>query len=223
MSRSQDRASTSASAAEPSPSPAAEWVAAWHSGDDPDGAFHNIYTHYFRPVWRFFRRRGFPREQCRDLTQDTFLRVYQGMDGFRGEARFETWLFRIAMNTYRKTLRYQSADKRSGSEVPLEEPEGGVRGEVETADAPDLPTAAPPGEPLDDLLERERRGALRTAMADLPDQMRRCAVLRIYQGLAYREIAVVMQVSIETVKAHLFQARKRLTAALAQHFEDVDL
>lgn len=223
MSRFQDRPPTSAAAAEPAPSPAAEWVAAWHAGDDPDGAFHKIYDHYYRPVWRFFRRRGFPRQQCGDLTQDTFLRVYQGMDGFRGEARFETWLFRIAMNTYRKSLRYQSADKRSGNEVPLEEPEGGIRGEVETADAPDLPTASAPGEPLDDLLERERRGALRTAMADLPDQMRRCAVLRIYQGLAYREIAVVMQVSIETVKAHLFQARKRLTAALAQHFEDVDL
>lgn len=223
VSRFQDRASTPASAADPASSPAAEWVAAWHAGDDPDGAFQKIYKHYFRPVWRFFRRRGFPSEQCRDLTQDTFVRVYKGMDGFRGEARFETWLFRIATNTYRKALRYESAEKRSGNEVSLEEPEGGVRGEAETADAPDLPTADPPCEPLEDLLGRERRDALRAAVADLPEQMRRCTVLRIYQGLAYREIAAVLQVSIETVKAHLFQSRKRLTAALEQYFEDVDL
>lgn len=223
MSRSHDRASTPAPEADSSSSPAAEWVAAWQSGGDPDGAFEKIYKHYFLPVWRFFRRRGFPPEQCRDLTQDTFVRVYNGMDGFRGEARFETWLFRIAMNTYRKTLRYESAEKRAGNEVSLEEPEGGVRGEVETADAPDLPTASPPSRPLDDLLHRERRDALRAAMADLPDQMRLCAVLRLYQGLAYKEIASVMQVSIETVKAHLFQARKRLTAALEDHFEDVEL
>lgn len=206
---------------------AARWVAAWldarAAGDDGAQAFHRLFELYYRPVWRFFARRGFPHEECHDLTQETFVRVYTGMDGFRGEARFETWLFRIALNTYRKALRYRGADKRAGREFSLEAANGGVRNEAEAADEATLPMADPPRQPLDDVLGNEKRRALKAAVAALPDQMRRCVVMRIYQELAYKEIAGAMRVSIETVKAHLFQARRRLRAALAEHFEDLDL
>jgi RNA polymerase sigma-70 factor (ECF subfamily) len=208
----------------PSESPAQRWVEAWRNGDDPQHAFHKLFEIYYRPLWRFFARRGFPGEDCHDLTQETFIRVYTGMDGFRGEARFETWLFRIATNTYRKSLRYGAAEKRAGQEVSLQEPEGGgLRNDAETACDPDFPGAAQAPEPLEDVLDRERRQALLAAVTELPSQMRRCVVLRVYQELAYKEIAAVMQVSIETVKAHLFQARKRLRGALADHFEDLEL
>jgi RNA polymerase sigma-70 factor (ECF subfamily) len=204
------------------PSAAQRWIQAWRSGDDPQRAFRELFQRYQRPVWRFFARRGFGSEECDDLTQETFVRVYTGMDGFRGEARFETWLFRIATNTYRKSLRYGAAQMRAGQEVSLQDPEGGVRNDAEAAANADFPGAAPVRQPLEDVLGREQRRALLSAVAELPDQMRRCVVMRLYQGLAYKEIAVVMQVSIETVKAHLFQARKRLKAALEDHFEDLE-
>lgn len=192
-------------------------------GGDPDLFFRRIFERYNRPLWRFFARRGCSPAECDDLTQETFLRVYTGMDGFRGEARFETWLFRIAINSYRKSLRYGAAEMRSAPEVSLDGPEPGTRAEAATAGG-FSPVADPQvAGPLGRVLEDERRRALATAVTALPDQMRRCVLLRIYQDLPYREIAAVMRVSIETVKAHLFQARKRLKNELAGHFERVEL
>lgn len=197
-----------------------EWVQDLLAGRRPEVAFRRLFAAYHRPLWRFFARRGFPPEDCHDLTQEVFVRVYTGIGDFRGESRFETWLFRIATNTYRKSLRYEGADKRSGQEVPLEEPEGGIRHEAEVADES---PGTPPAVPLQSVLRDERRRALRSAIGRLPDQMRRCVVLRIYQELSYREIAGVLQISIETVKAHLFQARRRLKSELAENFEGMEL
>jgi len=72
-------------------------------------------------------------------------------------------------------------------------------------------------------MDRERLQALRDAIDSLPPQMRRVLMLRLSFGLKYREIASMMQVSIETVKAHLHQSQARLKAALAEHFSDFDL
>jgi RNA polymerase sigma-70 factor (ECF subfamily) len=191
-------------------------------GGDPDRSFRQLFDCYHRPLWRFFARRGCPPDQCDDLTQETFLRVYTSRDGFRGEARFETWLYRIAINSHRKWLRYGAAQMRAANEVPLETPDG-VRAEAEAADTGFPSGAQVNGGPLEQLLADERRRTLAAAIDGLPDQMRRCVLLRLYHGLAYKEIAVVMQVSIETVKAHLFQARKRLRDELAGHFESVEL
>ena len=186
-------------------------------------SFRQVFERYQRPLWRFFARRGCSPAECDDLTQETFLRVYTGMDGFRGEARFETWLFRIAINSYRKSLRYGAAEMRSAHEVSLDGPEHGPHVEAEAANGL-LPAAdGQVAGPLGRVLEDERRRALAIAVTALPDQMRRCVLLRIYQDLPYKEIAAVMRVSIETVKAHLFQARKRLKDELAGHFERVEL
>jgi len=194
------------------------------AGDgDADLSFRHVFERYHRPLWRFFARRGCSPEECDDLTQETFLRVYTGMDGFRREARFETWLYRIAINSYRKSRRYGAAQMRNAHEVSLDGPEQGPHVEAEAANGL-LPTVQ--GQiagPLERVLEDERRRALATAVTALPDQMRRCVLLRIYQDLPYKEIAAVMRVSIETVKAHLFQARKRLKDELAGQFERVEL
>ncbi|HEX2251727.1 MAG TPA: sigma-70 family RNA polymerase sigma factor [Thermoanaerobaculia bacterium] len=191
-------------------------VAELRCGAEPERVYRELFALYHRAVWRFFAHRGLSSEDCRDLTQETFVRVYTGMDGFRGDARFDTWLYQIALNTYRKTLRYGSADKRDGQEETLEAADGAVRQDVESAALAD---GAPPARPLDDLLAGERREALRRAIAGLPEQMRRCVLLRVYHELAYREIAAVLRVSIETVKAHLFQAKRKLRAELGGDFE----
>ena len=72
---------------------------------------------------------------------------------------------------------------------------------------------------LDAVLLKERRGQLEEAIRELPRQMRRCLVLRVYRELSYREIATALKLSIDTVKAHLFQARKKLKERL----NDLDL
>lgn len=93
------------------------------------------------------------------------------------------------------------------------------------------PDAGPPGgepvaaapSPLDDALCHERRQKLRKAIEALPGQMRRCTRLRVEQDLSYREIAAVLKLSIETVKVHLFQARKKLKVNLQEAFTEIDL
>lgn len=167
--------------------------------------FRRLFDLYYPRVVHFFARRGFPPQDCQDLTQETFLGIYKGIGTFRRDARFETWLFTIATNAWRKRLRHGTAGKREGQEVPLE-PEG--------AAPPD--TAEPPAD--EEMLRRERSRRLREAVEKLPEQMRRCLTLRVYQEMKYREIAALLRLSPETVKVHLFQARRRLREELGPYF-----
>ena len=182
-------------------------------GVDREKSFRFLFDTFYEPTRQFLARRVTSNEDRLDLTQETFLRVYRGLEGYRGEAQFGTWVFRIAFNTYLKWLRRLKADG------PHAEAPAGAH-ELEGAWEDDELIAVSPREsPLDRTLHRERRRALRQAVESLPEQMRRCTELRIYRDLSYREIAVVMRLSIETVKVHLFQARKKLK----ESFGDVDL
>ncbi len=120
------------------------------------------------------------------------------MREFRHEARFETWLYRVATTTYLKRLRTGSTAKRSGIETSLD----------------DMPAAHEPPAPANDQRKKvqddERRQKLRDAIEELPEKMRKCLILRIDQEMSYREIATVMKLKINTVKAHLFQAKEKL-------------
>ncbi|MEA2690971.1 MAG: polymerase sigma-70 factor, subfamily [Acidobacteriota bacterium] len=186
-------------------------MAAWQAGGDREEIFQRIFRAYYRPVHRFFAHRGFSPDQCQDLAQEAFLKVHRGLPAFRCEARFETWLFQITANLYRNTLRSQSTLKREAQEVSLDEL-------VEEPGGP----AAPAGDAgaLDRVLSEEGTEVLRHAMANLPSQMRRCVELRVHQDLRYKEIAELMQVSIDTVKAHLYQARQQLKGKLSGYFAD---
>ena len=179
-------------------------IAEFQRGVNRERNFRILFDAYYEPACHFLARRVSAPEDRLDLTQETFLRVYRGLEGYRGEAQFGTWVFRIAFNTYLKWLRRaKSDDKRPDAVKGAEELEG--------AWDDDQPIAVSTAEsPLDQVLLGERRQALRRAIEELPEQMRRCTELRIYHDLSYREIAVVMRRSIETVKVHLFQARKKL-------------
>src|SRR3954449_13368955 len=110
-----------------------------------DGAFRRLFDLYSPRLYHFFSRRGFSHSDCLDLTQETFLGIYKGVGAFRQDSSFETWLFKIATNAYRKRLRWGIAGKRDAPEVPLEEsPEKGrAMAAIETLAATDLPA---PGE-----------------------------------------------------------------------------
>ena len=164
--------------------------------------FRLLCDYFHRPLFHFFSKRGFSAQDCLDLTQDTFLGIYRGIGAFRRDARFETWLFKVATNAFRKRLRWGTADKRAGEEVPLDaDPAGGP-----------VPGAG--------MFERERAKLLRDAIERLPEQMRKCLILRVYHEMRYREIGTVLRLSPETVKVHLFQARRRLQEELGDYFRD---
>jgi len=188
-----------------------EILAALQSGSAVEEGFRRLLALYYQPLYQFFSNRGFSHEDCLDLTQETFLGIYTGIGSFRREAGFDTWLFRIATNAYRKRRRWRSAEKRAGEEVPLAGTDEAAPGEV-------VPVSPLP-RPADEALSTERSRLLRGAIEKLPDQMRKCLALRVYRDLKYREIGVVMRLSTETVKAHLFQARRRLQEALGDYFD----
>lgn len=195
-------------------------VEQWQAGGNREENFRQIFLTYYRPVYAFFLRRGFPAEECYDLSQDTFLRVSKSLQTFRHESSFESWLFKIAANIYRNKLREQAALKREAQEVSLEEltdPAGAREGSA------GAPLSSPESGPLTGMLEQERQRLLRSALESLPAQMRRCVLLRIDQDLRYREIADLLRVSIDTVKAHLYQARQQLKGKLGDYFGDVEL
>ena len=166
-------------------------------------SFRALFERFQRPLYRFFESRGFSPEECQDLTQETFLKVYRSIEKFRGDALWEHWLFRIAANTAVKALRHRTAAKRAGEVVSWEA--DSVAMEIDGSS----PGAEAPA-PLRRLLDKEREETLAQAIDGLPAQMRRCVRLRVFQDLDCKEIAEVLRISPSTVKVQLFKARKRL-------------
>lgn len=167
--------------------------------------FEGLFRELYRPVLGFFTRHGCSSEESQDLAQETFLRAYRSLEGFRSDAKPSTWLFTIAVNVWRNRRRGAAAAKRSGDEVPLSEasPESEDR---------------PPDQTLDD---DERRRRLKQALADLPPQMRRCVWLRVYQNRSYDEIAQLLGVTAATAKSQVSLARPRLRSSLAEHYPEL--
>lgn len=180
--------------------------------------FHWLFERHYAQILRFFRRKGFDPEDCSDLTQETFVSVYRGLKDLRQEEQFESWLFAIAHNVWCDMIESRNAQKRSATVLSLE-------AEGETGDQrPLVARIADRGaDPLTVALEKEKLEKLREALQHLPQQMRRCAQLRVVHDLSYLEIAVLMGISVNTVKAHLHQAQKALRAQLSSYFEELEV
>lgn len=185
-------------------------------GLNVEANFHWLFNRHHAQILRFFRRKGFDPEACRDLTQDTFVSVYKGLKDLRQEEQFESWLFAIAHNVWCSLIESRSAQKRSAMVLSLD-------GEEESDDR--LPIASrladQSADPLTAALEKEKLEKLREALQHLPQQMRRCAQLRVVHDLSYVEIAALMGISVNTVKAHLHQAQKALRTQLSAYFEGI--
>jgi RNA polymerase sigma-70 factor (ECF subfamily) len=185
-------------------------------GRNVEANFRWLFDRHYAQILRFFRRKGFETETCRDLTQDTFVSVYKGLRDLRQEEQFESWLFAIAHNVWCSLIENRTAQKRSATVLSLE-------GEGESDDR--LPIAArladQRADPLTVALEKEKLEKLREALVHLPQQMRHCAQLRVVHDLSYAEIAALMGISVNTVKAHLHQAQKALRTQLSSYFEEI--
>ncbi len=162
-------------------------------------------------VYGFFRRRGFDRQDAEDLAQDTLVRAFREIESLRRPERFRGWLFAAATNVFRNEVRDRKRLKRDALEVSLDA--------AREDGAPVLDLAQDRPLPDEQLFGKERREQLRAALETLPPKMRQCYRLRFEQGLKYRQVAAVLKISIDTVKAHLSQARQRLAKRVA---EDLD-
>ena len=134
------------------------------------------------------------RVEAEDVAQEAFLRSFRSLRTFKGQSRFRTWLFQIALNaarTHRRTLARQQEDAVGGS-IDLDTTAGG--GSLEQA-----------------IIARDR---VRRALATLPSDLREAVVLRDVNGLDYREIAEALGIPIGTVESRIFRGRARLRQAL---------
>ena len=184
-------------------------------GLNVEANFQWLFSRHHPQVLRFFRRKGFDPEACRDLTQDTFVSVYRGLKDLRQEEQFESWLFAIAHNVWCSLIESRTAQKRAATVLSLEEGESDDRPSIAAR------LADQSADPLTVALEKEKLEKLRDALEHLPQQMRRCAQLRVVHDLSYQEIAALMGISVNTVKAHLHQAQKALRTQLSSYFDEI--
>jgi len=174
--------------------------------------FERLLERYQSPVLFFFRNRGFSFQDSLDLTQDTFVRVFTNIDRLRSEEAAGSWVKTIATNVWKNRLRHLSAQKRAAQETSLETL---MEETTEPRPAEELPVGGSrPGNPLTETLGREQLDRTREAIRRLPPKQQRCLRLSITQGLKYPEIAALLGISVQTVKSHIHQGRKRLKELL---------
>lgn len=188
--------------------PEQEVVAALRGGGDRDRVFRQLCELYGERTRRFFARKRYSPQEQEDLTQEVLLHVLRSMEAFEGTtgAALSCWIYSIAANIHKSRVRHDLAIKRAVTEIQLDEA-------FSEGSAPRATTAA---DPLEELLREEQRSLLRRELAGLPTQARRVAELRYVQDRTMGEIALAMNIRIDTVKAHLYQVRQKLMARLGK-------
>lgn len=169
-----------------------------------------IFERFYPWVRRFFARLGYTAQDSEDLAQETLSQVFHRIGSFRNDGSFKSWLFASAANLHRNEHRRRRRVKRDAPEVSLDD--------TDESGAPLRHPLAPGSSPAQTAYQVERTQALARAMKGLPPQMRQVISLRVDRDLKYREIAAVLQISVETVKAHLFQARQRIRTELGEDY-----
>ncbi len=137
-------------------------------------------------------------EDAADLTQEAFLRLYQTISSYRGETRFTTWLYRLVINLGLDLLRRRGRSK----EAVLDD---------EVVEIPDLDPLVDPALIAD---RHETAARIRTALNDLPTAYRLALTLYYFQELRYEEIASVLNLPLNTVKAHIRRGKIALARRL---------
>ncbi len=168
------------------------------AGDD--SAFDHLVEKFRRPLVGFMYRLSRNPAVAEDLAQEVFLRVYRSRRTYKAEARFTTWLYRIATNLAVNHARDTRVERTQSSSLDEPEPETGAT--VDVADG------APSAE--ERLLREERMAAIRSHVEALPERQKMAVILHKYQGMDYREIAEVLDLSESATKSLLFRAYETL-------------
>ena len=186
----------------------------------PAELLERLIEQFHDSVYHFFRRRGIGVEDSFDLTQDTFFRVFMNVEHLRSEAASTTWVLTIAANCWKNWLRKRGALKR-GTEDSLDSLVDDIAEPRLTEFLPG--GASVPRNPLFGFLTKERLERAMRIIDRLPSRQRRCMRLSVFQERSYAEIGTLLEISEQTVKSHMHQARKRLEEELACEMGDEGL
>ena len=180
-----------------------EELVARSRGGDAD-SFNQLVLRWERPIYALAYRVIGREEDARDVCQETFLRAFRALPGFKGQAKFSSWLYRIALNLCRDWIRRQ---RRAPT---LQPPEG-----VELVD---LAADRKPAESIEDLVSRRELSAVvEEAMVLLPEEQRTAIVLKEYHGMTFQEIADLQGCPLSTVKTRVYQGLSVLRRHLEKH------
>lgn len=176
-------------------------------------AYELLVIKYQRRIERLIGRMVRDTDLVQDIAQETFLRAYRALHQFRGDAQFYTWLYRIAVNTAKKSLMdlkrdplvYEGALRADGDENETSR----VGHELTTDETPETVLAA-----------QEIAAAVNAAMEALPEDLRQAVTLREIEGLSYEEIAAAMECPIGTVRSRIFRAREAISARVRPLLEN---
>jgi len=174
------------------------------AGDD--AAFDYLVAKFRRAMCSFMYRMAHNQAVAEELAQEVFLRVYRSRSTYAAEAKFTTWLYRIATNlavNYSRDTRPERAGTQS-----LDEPD------AETGLLPDLADGRATAE--QELVRRERLAAIRRRVQALPERQRLAVVMHKYQELDYREIGQILKLSESATKSLLFRAYETLREQLKE-------
>jgi RNA polymerase sigma-70 factor, ECF subfamily len=168
-----------------------------------DAAFDYLVEKFRRPLVGFMFRMAHNQAVAEELAQEVFLRVYRARTSYSADAKFTTWLYRIATNLAVNHARDTKPEKASTSLDEADE---------ETGLTIDVADASPNAE--QEMLRRERLAAIRRQVDALPERQRLAVIMHKYQNMDYRQIAEVLKLSESATKSLLFRAYETLREKL---------
>jgi RNA polymerase sigma-70 factor (ECF subfamily) len=168
-------------------------------------AFDVLVQKYRKPIIHFMFRMVHNEAVAEELAQEVFLRVYRSRATYRAEARFSTWLYRIATNLGVNHAR-DTRHERTAPTVYLDE------SDAETGTTPDVADQTPSAE--SSLLRGERMAAIREQVMALPERQRMAVLMHKYDGMDYKQIGEVLRLSESATKSLLFRAYQTLREKL---------
>jgi RNA polymerase sigma-70 factor (ECF subfamily) len=161
-------------------------------------AFDALFQRWAGPLLRYLERMLHDAASAEDLVQEVFLRVHRARERYRPEARFSTWVFRIATNLALNELRRPRR-----------------RDPHESLDAENAPEPSAPATAIDELVDAKRMaGDVEQALRSLPERQRAALWLGAVEGFSYAEVGASLEVSEKAVKALVHRARSNLAARL---------
>ena len=178
-----------------------EELVARAQGGDVD-SFNQLILRWERPIYALAYRVIGREEDARDVSQEAFLRAFRALPAFKGQAKFSSWLYRIALNLCRDWIRKQRR-------APVQQiPEG--------VDPVEMAGEGGPVESIEELVARkELSEVVSEAMAQLPEEQRTAIILKEYHGMTFQEIADLQGCPLSTVKTRLYQG----LTVLRRHLE----
>ena len=175
------------------------------AGDE--SGFNYLVEKYHRAMIHFLFRMVRNQAIAEELAQDVFLRVYRSRESYRAEAKFTTWLYRIATNLAVNHAR-DTRHERAAQTLYLDATD------EETGTTPDVADDEPTVEQR--LMRDERMAAIRTHVMALPERQRMGVLMHKYQGMDYRQIGEVLKLSESATKSLLFRAYQTLRDRLKE-------